>query len=375
MSSMRMALVISGGGSKGAFAVGALKYLMGTVGLNFDVFAGTSTGALIAPLLAARGSAALPELEQEYTTVRTPDILRERQPPERALVSSSVYTTEPLALRIGRRITPEVFATLAGSPRQLFITTVNLRTGGLVYFQTGPAVPRVTDADVVSVRDRDTLMRAILASASIPVLMNPVPISVGGGPSDPHADGGVREYAPVQVAIDAGATDIVCIALAPRERGPARERLDRLTGVAQRTVDVLTEEVGENDLRLAQIYTQGNWYLHAVRERQPPERALVSSSIYTTEPLALRIGRRITPQVFATLAGSPRQLFVTTVNLRTGRLVYFQTGPAVARVTDADVVSVRDRDTLMRAILASASIPVLMNPVPISVGGGPSDPH
>lgn len=279
MSSVRTALVISGGGSKGAFAVGALKYLMGTLGLTFDVFAGTSTGALIAPLLAAKGSAALPELEHEYTTVRTPDILRERQPPERALVSSSVYTTEPLALRIGQRITPQVFATLAGSPRQLFVTTVNLRTGRLVYFQTGPAVARVTDADVVSVRDRDTLMRGMLASASIPVLMTPVPISVGGGPSDPHVDGGVREYAPVQVAIDAGATDIVCIALAPRERGPARERLDRLTGVAQRTVDVLTEEIGENDLRLAQVYTQGNWYLHAVRERLARDFGLTPAQV------------------------------------------------------------------------------------------------
>lgn len=279
MSSVRMALVISGGGSKGAFAVGAVKYLMETLGLSFDIFAGTSTGALITPLLAARGRAAVAELEHEYTTVRTPDIIRERQPPERALVSSSIFTTEPLALRIGRRITPEVFATLAASPRQLFVTTVNLRTGRLVYFQTGPAVTRVTDAEVVQARDRDTLLRGILASASIPVLMNPVPISVGGGPTDAYVDGGVREYAPVQVAIDAGATDIVCIALAPRDRGPAQERFDRLTGVLQRTIDLLSEEVGENDMRLAQLYTQANWYLQSVRERLARDFGLTPAQI------------------------------------------------------------------------------------------------
>lgn len=278
MSSVRTALVISGGGSRGAFAVGAVKYLMENLGLSFDVFAGTSTGALIAPLLAARGRAAIPELERHYTTVRTADILRGRQPPERALVSSSVFTTEPLALRIGAEITEEVFAELTSSSRQLFVTTVNLRTGQLVYFQTGAAV-QVTEGAVVQVRDRETLLRAVLASASIPVLMNPVPISLDGRAADLYVDGGVREYAPVQIAIDAGATDIVCIALAPRDRGPAHESLDRLPGVLQRTIDLLSEEVGENDLRLAQLYTQANRYLQAVRERLARELNLAPAQI------------------------------------------------------------------------------------------------
>jgi predicted acylesterase/phospholipase RssA len=51
---MKRALVISGGGSKGAFAVGILqrlRILFPT--LHFDMIIGTSTGALIAPLAAA----------------------------------------------------------------------------------------------------------------------------------------------------------------------------------------------------------------------------------------------------------------------------------------------------------------------------------
>jgi predicted acylesterase/phospholipase RssA len=44
------ALVISGGGSKGAFAVGVLKYLFQEKGHEYDIISGTSTGALIAPL-------------------------------------------------------------------------------------------------------------------------------------------------------------------------------------------------------------------------------------------------------------------------------------------------------------------------------------
>ncbi len=46
------ALVISGGGSKGAFAGGVAEYLMVNCQKKYDLFVGTSTGSLLAPLLA-----------------------------------------------------------------------------------------------------------------------------------------------------------------------------------------------------------------------------------------------------------------------------------------------------------------------------------
>lgn len=47
---MKNALVISGGGSKGAFAVGAIERLR-EAGITWDIVVGCSTGALIAPLV------------------------------------------------------------------------------------------------------------------------------------------------------------------------------------------------------------------------------------------------------------------------------------------------------------------------------------
>ena len=47
------ALVISGGGSKGAYAGGLAEFLMSGCGKAYDLFIGTSTGGLLAPLLAA----------------------------------------------------------------------------------------------------------------------------------------------------------------------------------------------------------------------------------------------------------------------------------------------------------------------------------
>lgn len=46
------ALVISGGGSKGAFAGGVAQYLMEREKREYDMFLGTSTGSLLVPHLA-----------------------------------------------------------------------------------------------------------------------------------------------------------------------------------------------------------------------------------------------------------------------------------------------------------------------------------
>ena len=46
------ALVISGGGSKGAYAGGVAQYLMETQGHKYDLFLGTSTGSLLISQLA-----------------------------------------------------------------------------------------------------------------------------------------------------------------------------------------------------------------------------------------------------------------------------------------------------------------------------------
>jgi predicted acylesterase/phospholipase RssA len=49
---MRRALIFSGGGGKGAFEVGAVEFLVKTAGLDFQIFLGSSVGALNATILA-----------------------------------------------------------------------------------------------------------------------------------------------------------------------------------------------------------------------------------------------------------------------------------------------------------------------------------
>lgn len=258
------ALVISGGGSKGAFAVGALKYLMLEKGLEFDILAGTSTGALIAPMIAAKGKDALGELETEYTTVTTDDIL-DGAPAVRVLEGKPSFKgSKPLRKRIQSHVTKAVFDTLKASKKRLAVTAVDLRDGRLVYYQTGPAI--ASDDVVVPVESLDQLVNAIYASASMPVYMPPVENSRPGAARDSYVDGGVREYVPIEIAIDAGADEICCLILSPPQdrRATFDKQSPNVVDILERSIDLLTEEVGSSDVKLSQLYTSANIYINAV---------------------------------------------------------------------------------------------------------------
>lgn len=65
------ALVISGGGSKGAFAGGVAQYLLQNKGRTYDLFLGTSTGSLLIPHLALGN---IEKLHSIYTSVNMEQI-------------------------------------------------------------------------------------------------------------------------------------------------------------------------------------------------------------------------------------------------------------------------------------------------------------
>ena len=65
------ALIISGGGSKGAFAGGVAQYLIENKKLDYDLFIGTSTGSLLVSHLALKK---VKEVKELYTSVTQKDI-------------------------------------------------------------------------------------------------------------------------------------------------------------------------------------------------------------------------------------------------------------------------------------------------------------
>ncbi|MAL59218.1 patatin-like phospholipase family protein [Aureisphaera sp. CAU 1614] len=65
------ALVISGGGSKGAFGGGVAQYLIEELGYNYQLFVGTSTGSLLVPNLALNH---IEKIKNVYTSVNQESI-------------------------------------------------------------------------------------------------------------------------------------------------------------------------------------------------------------------------------------------------------------------------------------------------------------
>src|SRR5947209_18039213 len=130
---MKRALVISGGGSKGAFAVGVLKTLLSTYPhLDFDIFVGTSAGALIVTL-ASLGEIDL--LEQVYTTTSTADIITKYDIGDR-INEDSLFSVDGEWNKINTLYPDQKYTQLLSSGKKVFVTAACLQNERLTVFAT-----------------------------------------------------------------------------------------------------------------------------------------------------------------------------------------------------------------------------------------------
>lgn len=287
--SSKTALVISGGGAKGAFAIGALEYILGVRQPSFDIVVGTSTGALISPFIVAeRGGTldypAFHVVKHAYLTKTTEEFVKPRGVLAVARGAVSVFDTAPLEAVIADLMGSDVYRAVVGAAAlgvQMFIVTVCLQTGEVVYWQTGPAgtAPRGTRLEPIGSHDR--MKQAILASANQPVLMPPVDLKGSDNRTQQYVDGGVREYAGLRAALENGADEIYAIYLSPRPdaRTPKTQRYahaiptqetmaDRKKqSIVERTLDLFLLDIFENDIRAMEQVNEVVRYVDALRDR------------------------------------------------------------------------------------------------------------
>ncbi len=244
------ALVMSGGGAKGAFELGAVDYLVNDRGQDFDVIAGVSAGALHASVLAqGRGLDGLRQqvavLKEQWFAITGPgdnfvprvlgiEILSEALA---FVLTTSVYDPAPLRRRLAAFVSDQ---RLADSGKEFRIGVVSLESGQFVPVdQRRPGAASWT-----------------LASASIPLAFPPVRSG-----SESFVDGGVRNITPFRDAFralkDVGAADgdleMTFVLASPLAPLPSMAGTSWRSGsqIALRAVDILTDQILREDVRYA----------------------------------------------------------------------------------------------------------------------------
>ena len=153
-------LIISGGGSGGAFSVGALKaWSESGKRPSFDVVTGVSTGALIAPY-AFLDPAYDDALVHLYTSGAAKWLVSAGR-----FLGDSVLSQEPLRNMIERYLTEDVRQKIAAEHRKgrrLFVQTTNLDSQRAVVWDMG-AIANSGDAGALKL-----LQDVLIASASVP---------------------------------------------------------------------------------------------------------------------------------------------------------------------------------------------------------------
>jgi NTE family protein len=260
----RTALVVSGGGCRGAFAVGAIEVLRER-GYTFDLVSGTSTGGLIAPLVAIDR---IDRLHEIYTETRTKDVLRVNL---LGFFRKALFDSAPLQRLIEDQIEQlDMLRLLYDTACRVFICTVNLQKGRTEYWSQHAELPqraRSPRAPVVHhITSEEMLASCLVGSSNQPLFMPPIEIDVDGD-VDQHLDGGLREIAPLKIVLDHGAERVFSIVLCPHEVEPTEESFSWLAPIGLRTIDLMTQEILQNDLARAEELNELLRYLDETVER------------------------------------------------------------------------------------------------------------
>lgn len=214
----KVALVLSGGGARGAFQAAAEKYCREVLGYRWDVIAGVSVGALNGCMLSMRKEARLWDI---WNTISNRDVYTGKIG-LRALLrvlrrKKSLLGNAPLF----RMITDEVDPALFRIPFQIGV--VSLMSGDFV--MVGP--------------DHPEFEKAILASTAVPLIWSPVEST---GHLKEALDGGVRVVCPIHAVMDHEPDEIVAITCFDRQIPPLLKAPRDFMEIAERFMYIVTHQ-------------------------------------------------------------------------------------------------------------------------------------
>jgi NTE family protein len=221
----KVALVLSGGGAKGAFQFMAESYAREIRDYRWDIIAGVSVGALNGAMLAMER---YERLEEVWTTITADQVMTGSMNIWAILKlffgAKSIYGNKPLWRLIEREIDPTLVKT------DLRIGVVSLRTGQYLRFRPGDP----------------GFLRAVLASGAIPLIWPPVDVT----PALPDmVDGGVRNVSPLGDVLDANPDEVVIINCNPRMPPTTDNPFKNALDIGKVALEVALHEIFTTDVR------------------------------------------------------------------------------------------------------------------------------
>jgi len=237
-------MVISGGGSKGAFAGGVAQYLIEQRKYEYDLFLGTSTGSLLIGHLALKK---IEKIRNVYTSVTQQSIfsncpftierkhggasigINHMNVMRNFLKGSKTFgESHNLLTLIRNTLTPEEFAILKNGPIDLVVTVSNLSLNQVEY-------KSINDFDY------DEFCEWIWISCNYIPFMSLVRKN-----GCEYADGGLGSMVPIEEAIKRGAREVDAIILHTEfthlNRLPSRNPFSLLTNMGAFMLDRIEQQ-------------------------------------------------------------------------------------------------------------------------------------
>lgn len=246
------ALVISGGGSKGAYAGGLAEYLIRDCRRDYDLFIGTSTGGLLAPLLAA---GKLNAAKKAFTTVTQKNIYKicpfriKKEGPGNFSTSINHLGIIRMFLRrkktfgdstnlrkfISKYFLKDDFRRIKDTGKKVYVTVSNL-TNEMVEYKSSDEC------------EYDEFCDWMWASANVLPFMS---LLVKNGKE--YGDGGFGSAIPIQKAINEKAEWIDVIALRPVQKIKSNPPSDDVFDILTKTFDFVLNQISLDDLMIGQL--------------------------------------------------------------------------------------------------------------------------
>lgn len=255
------ALVISGGGSKGAFAGGVAEYLINEQKKDYDVFVGSSTGSLLIPHLSI---GKINKVKEAYTSVRQKDIFNispfiMKKDKEGKLKSKINHfnvlkmflkrkktfgETKNLRKTISNLLSAEDYNEIKSSGKKVIVTASNLTRNVVEY-------KYLEDHSY-----EDFCDWMWISSCFVPFM------SLVEKNGCEYADGGFGNYIPIEEAISLGAKEIDVIVLRPRHRMVELNKSRNAFDILLQSMGFMLSQIVYNDIRVGHLESIYNDDLH-----------------------------------------------------------------------------------------------------------------